>query len=432
MADNPRNQKRALIRKNIHNFSWFPSILLLFQLFLLLFGLFKLDHEIVDAFAQFLQESSLFLSIINGLLILWCWIKDTILKQRNISKEFKIINSCICVTNIVLLNKFYDNNKINEVFGTVKAFFSGENITVYIFVLVIVVAIFLIARYGRKEAKVDLPDETKPTNPANYSTATGNDQPQRTSSSTTKASSSVKDRSVNILFFIIFMFLILLIVVAGYILVAKYNILSNIINDADKGSNILTYLLLVISVITIIILSFIIIVAIARSLSRFIYKIPKYIRETQPSYDRIIKIAVGIVLIPVFYGITKLFGIGTDWVLDLLQKQDFLVVPFIMLLYFVLSILFVEVVYSLISGNERTKWIKSFTEIISTTGDSVVSICGSIVKSFFRLLKFMPDFLESIQTVFMGEDDETVNTQNKPSDQNNQGDNNNQGKGDAQ
>ena len=97
MSDNPGEQKQPLIHKNIHNFSWFPSILLLFQLFLLLFGLFKFDHEIVGSFNQFLQESSPFLSMINGLLMLWYWIKGAILKRPDISKEFKIINSCICI-----------------------------------------------------------------------------------------------------------------------------------------------------------------------------------------------------------------------------------------------------------------------------------------------------------------------------------------------
>ena len=112
-------------------------------------------------------------------------------------------------------------------------------------------------------------------------------------------------------------------------------------------------------------------------------------------------------MIPVFYGITKLFGISTDWILNLLQNQDFLVVPFIILLYFVLSMVFVEVLYGLFSGKPRTKWLESFTGIISNTGDSVVQICERIVKSFFRLLNFIPDFLEAIQTILMGEDDET-------------------------
>lgn len=130
-------------------------------------------------------------------------------------------------------------------------------------------------------------------------------------------------------------------------------------------------------------------------------------------------------LIPVFYGITKLFGISTDWVLNLLQNQDFLVVPFIILLYFVLSMLFVEVLYGLFSGKPRSKWLNSFTEIISSTGDSVVNICGSIVKSFFRLLNFIPDFLDVTQVVLMGEEDETANTQSGQKGQNNQGNNSN-------
>ena len=89
--------------------------------------------------------------------------------------------------------------------------------------------------------------------------------------------------------------------------------------------------------------------------------------------------------------------------------RPFLVVPFIMLLYFVLSMLFVEVLYGLFSGKPRAKWLNRFTGIITTTGDSVIDICDSIVKSFFRLLKFIPDFLKSIQIVLMGEEDEIDN-----------------------
>lgn len=436
MADNLEEQKQAPIHKNIHNFSWFPSTLLLFQLFLILFGLFNFYHEIVDAFNQFLQESSLFLSIINVLLILWYWTKGAILRQANISKEFKIINSCICVVNIVLLNKLYNNNKIYEVFSLVRAFFSSENIAIYVFALVIIVSIILIVRYARKDT---LSQEIQPANSANNGTTKDNAQPSNSSNRsimkdntqtqqmttlTSQVSPSVKDVSANVLFFIVFMVLLLVIAAVVYILIAKYDIVTNIINNTDKGFNIFTYLLLAISAITLIILSIIIVAATARSISRLIFQIPEYIRKVEVSDDRIIKIAIGIVLIPVFYGISKLFGISTDWVLNLLQNQDFLVVPFIILLYFVLSMLFVEVLYGLFSGKPRAKWLNDFTEIISSTGDNVVNICGSIVKSFFRLFKFIPDFLESIETVLLGEEDENNNVQSKQKSQKNQGNNN--------
>ena len=428
MADNLSEKKKTSVHKNIHNFSWFPSILMLFQLFMLLFGLFKFNHEIVDSFNQFLQESSLFLSMINGLLILWYWIKGAILKQPDICKEYKIINSCICIANIVLLNKLYYNNKINEAFSLVKAFFSSENIAICVFVLVIIVATILIMRYARETNKNAPPDKIPFSNSANNDTGTDSTQPSQPPqmpTSITQIPPKVKDTSLNILFFIIFVILLLVIAVVVYLLIAKYDMVTNIINDADKGSNILTYLLLAVSAITLIILSFIIIAATARSISRLIYQIPEYIRRADVSEDRIIKIAVGIVLIPVFYGITKLFGISTDWVLNLLQNQDFLVVPFIILLYFVLSMLFVEVLYGLFSGKPRSKWLNSFTEIISSTGDSVVNICGSIVKSFFRLLNFIPDFLDVTQVVLMGEEDETANAQSGQKGQNNQGNNSN-------
>lgn len=422
MADNSSEQKQETIHKNIHKFSWFPSILLLFQLFLLLFGLFKFDNEIVGAFNQFLQESSFFLSVVNGLLMIWYWIKGTILNRPNISREFKIVNSCICVFNIVLLNKAYDNNKIKEAFNSVKIFFTGKYIAIYIFVLVIVVVIILIACYTSKVDKNVPPDEipvihtmndsistdnTQLPNSANNDEIIDNDQLRKTSTSAKQAPSRTKDVSANILFFIIFTVLLLVITAIVYLLIAKYDMVTNIIKDTDKGLNILTYLLLAISVIALIILSIIIVAATARSISKLIFQIPEYIRQAEVSDDRIIKIAIGIVMIPVFYGITKLFGISTDWILNLLQNQDFLVVPFIILLYFVLSMVFVEVLYGLFSGKPRTKWLESFTGIISNTGDSVVQICERIVKSFFRLLNFIPDFLEAIQTILMGEDDET-------------------------
>lgn len=440
MKKNTDKQKQANIYKNINSFSWFPSLLLLFQLFLILFELFKFHHKIIDSFNQFLQESSLFLSILNGLLIFWYWKKDAILKRPNVSKEFKIINSCICAANIVLLNKIYDNSQINETFISIKTFFSGKNTGMYVFMAVIIVAIFLIVRYARKAAKSPTLNEIQPVNPANSSMATDNAQtansannstetdsskPQQMSTSATQAPLKVKDASANALFFIIFMVLFLAIAAAVYFLIAKYDMVTNIINDADKGSNILTYLLLAISAIALILLSVIIVTAIARSISKLIFQIPEYIRRAEVPDDRIIKIAVGIVLIPVFYSVTKLFGVSTDWVLNLLQNQDFLVVPFIMLLYFVLSMLFVEVIYGLFSGKPRDKWLKSFAKIISSTGDSVVNICGSIVNSFFRLLNFMPDFLDSIQTVLMGEEYETSNVQSKRNGQNDQGNNNN-------
>lgn len=435
--DNLGKQKPSKIG---HNFSWLPSVLLLFQLFLLLFGLFKFNHEIVTAFNQFLQESSIFLSMINGLLILWYWIKGTILGRTDINKESKIINSCICAINIILLNKLYNNDKISKAFSSIKAFFSSENITIYVFAFVIIVVIFFIVRYVRKATKDASHDEIQSANSANNnleidnaqlfnsvnnSSATGNTQAEQMLTSPTSASPRVKDVRANVLFFVIFTILFLAIVVVVYVLIAKYDMLINIINNADKSSSILTYLLLVISAIALIILSIIIVAATARSISKIIFQIPEYIRRAEASDDRIIKIIVGIVLIPVFYGITKLFGISTDWVLNLLQNQDFLVAPFIMLFYFVLAMLFVEVFYGLFSGKPRTKWLNRFAEIISNTGDSIIDICGSIVKSFFRLLKFIPDVLESIQAVLIGEEDETDNKQSKQNGQSNQGNNSN-------
>lgn len=404
MADNIGNQKQVTTHKNIHNFSWFPSVLLLFQLFLILYGLFKFNHDIIDAFKQFLQESSIFLSIINGLLILWYWIKGNILMRQNISKEFKIINSCICIANIVLLNKLYDNNKINEVLGLIKTFFSGRNITICVFALIVIVAIILIVHYARKDNNNAQPEKNHFSNSANDSTA-ADAKPNHMSTSTTQAPPGDKDVSAKIVFSIILMVLILAIVAVVYLLIAKYDIVTHMLNGEDNGLRILNYLLLAVSAVALIILSIIIVVATARSISKFFFQIPEYIRRTEASDDRIIKIAVGIVLIPVFYGITKLFGISTDWVLNLLQSQDFLVAPFIILMYFILSMLFVEVLYGLFSGNPRAKWLKRFTGAVSDTGDNIVDICDGIVKSFLRLLKFMPDFLESIQTVLMGEED---------------------------
>ena len=201
MSDNLRKQRQNNIHINTHNFSCFPSVLLIFQLFLLLFELFKFDLEIVNAFNQFLQQSSFFLSIINALLILWYWIKGAILKQTN-TREFKIVNSCICFANIVLLNKAYDNKKITEVFNSVKDFFSGKNIAICVFVLIIIVAIILIVRYARKDDNYDTPNETPVNNSANNSTATNNTQPQKPS---TPNKSKPKDASANALFFIILM-----------------------------------------------------------------------------------------------------------------------------------------------------------------------------------------------------------------------------------
>lgn len=395
MVQNASGQKQVSIY-NMHNISWFPSILLLFQLVLLLIELFEVNSEIVMGFKQFLQESSLFLSIINGLLIIWYWKKSTILKRSDVSKEYKIINSCICVANIVLLNKLYNNNKIYSAFSMVKSFLVGDNTAKYALALV-VIAIFLVVHYTIKASKNTPPCEMQHDNSTNK---------ERLIVSAVQEKPKVNNVGVNALFITIFMVLLLAILAVVYILIAKYDMVSNIINDTEEGTSFLTYFLIFISAMMLIISSIIIMAAIARSFSKFLFQIPEYIRRSEVQDDRIIKITIGIVLIPIFYGITKLFGISTDWVLNLLQNQDFLVVPFIILIYFILSILFVEILYGLFSGKPRTKWLNSFAEIITNTGDSVVKICDSIVKSFFRLLMFIPDFLESIQIVLMGEDEE--------------------------
>ena len=44
--------------------------------------------------------------------------------------------------------------------------------------------------------------------------------------------------------------------------------------------------------------------------------------------------------------------------------------------------------------------------MVSATRDSILEICNSLIKSFFRLLKFAPDIIEAIENLFMGEEDE--------------------------
>lgn len=184
---------------------------------------------------------------------------------------------------------------------------------------------------------------------------------------------------------------------------------------------------MVVFAIALVILLFIFVVAIARSISKFIHDIPAYMNQAKKPNDKVVKTALGIVLIPVFYGMAKLFKINTDWLLNLLQNQDFLVIPFLVLLYFILAMLFVEILYGLISGEDRKTWLKKLTTMVSTTGDSVIGICDGLIKSFLRLLKLIPDFLKSIEMILLG-DDEEDKACNAPSEKSNANDQENDGK----
>lgn len=420
MVENPKKRGFGSVAENAQNISWFSSLLLLFQLFLLLFNLFQFNHRIVNAFDEFLQESSTFLTCINGLLILWCWLRGKVvnLQKQGVTKEYKIINSCIYIANIVLLKQLYRNDKLKEINESIRSFLAGENVTTYVFAFVVIVMVVIFAFYVVRNTKSQNENGDEKPKDVEPNSKQSSDVSKKKLPTSSPQDQSTKN--VSVLFATIYLALILSIIAVIYVLVTKYDMVSNIIHDADGGSEIFIYFSVAVFAIALIILCFVIVTAVARSLTKLFYNIPEYVKQADISADRMIKIAVGIVLIPVLYAISKLSGVGTDWVLNLLQEQDFLAVPFTMLFYFVLSMLFVEIVYGFFAEKSKNKWRKNFSEMIHEIGKKLVEICEEVVKSFFRLIKFIPDFLEAIETVLLGEDSDKSS---KPEDQNPQGDN---------
>lgn len=427
MVENPKKRGFGSVAENAQNISWFSSLLLLFQLFLLLFNLFQFNHQIVNAFDEFLQESSTFLTCINGLLILWCWLRGKVLNlqkqgmtKQDVTKEYKIINSCIYIANIVLLNQLYRNDKLKEINESIRSFLAGENVTTYVFAFFVIVMVVIFAFYivrNTKSQNENGDEKPKDVEPNSKQSADVSKKKLPTSSPQDQST-----KNVSVLFATIYLALILSIIAVIYVLVTKYDMVSNIIHDADGGSEIFIYFSVAVFAIALIILCFVIVTAVARSLTKLVYNIPKYVKQADISTDRMIKIVVGIVLIPVLYTISKLSGVGTDWVLNLLQEQEFLVVPFIMLFYFVLSMLFAEIVYGFFAEKSKNKWREKFSEMNRDIGKKLVEICEEVVKSFFRLVKFIPDFLEAIETVLLGEDSDLSDKPSKPENQNPQGD----------
>ena len=117
--------------------------------------------------------------------------------------------------------------------------------------------------------------------------------------------------------------------------------------------------------------------------------------------DRILKFALGIALIPIFYILSKVFKVSTDWILSLFSNQDFLVLPVTIIFFTILSMIFVELIFSLISGRKNYIWALEIKKIVVKTGNDFIKICKGLIESFLRLLKFIPDFFFALEIMLL-------------------------------
>ena len=405
--------------RKTHNFSLFPSLLLIIQLLLLLLGVFKIEHELIAAINSFLKTSSIFLNILMGIFIIWYWIKKPVFKQKDFSRKYKVTNTFISAANIILLNKLYDNSKLNELFEAVKTFFAGKSLISVFLILVVLGAVFIAVyiiknKPNKFDEKLGLPSLPK------ESVVPETAEKTRASAAHAKSDSEqpvASNSSRNTVFYIVLIIVALLLIAVICIALSEFDHLRSLLNSGDQKKDLFVIIVLLIAAVFIVPAVVFFIVWVSRAISRFIRQMPEYMNETKGEDARIIKAILGIGLIPVIVGASILLGVqDINWLRKWLDDKSFLVIPFIAIFTLVLSMIFSNIVYGLFWGEWGEKVRARIAKTAKESCLSVVEICANTIKSFFRALGFPPDFLDSIETVLFGEEDKQ-NNQNNPNSQ---------------
>lgn len=393
--------------RKTHNFSLLPSLLLIIQLLLLLLGVFKIEHELIAASNSFFETSLIFLNILHVCLVIWYWIKKPVFKQKDFSRKYKVTNTFICAANIILLNKLYDNSKLNELFEAVKTFFAGKSVISVFLILVVLGAVFIAVyiirnKPNKYDEKLGLPNLQK------ESVVSETSEDKRASLLTQKRESEqsvVSNSSRNTVFYIVLIIVALLLIAVICIALSEFDYLRSLLNSGDQKKDLFVIIVLLIAAVFIVPAVVFFIVWVSRAISRFIRQMPEYMNETKGEDARIIKAILGIGSILLIVVISLLRDVrDIEWLRKWLDDKSFLVIPFIIIFILVLSMIFSNIVYGFFWGNWGKTARNRIRNIASESCHRVLDICHSTITGFFRAISFPPDFLESIETVLFGED----------------------------
>lgn len=393
----------------------FPSLLLVFQLLLLLLGVFKIEHELIAAINRFLETSLIFLCILMGIFIIWYWIKIPVFKQDDFNKKDKAKYTIICIANGILLTKLYDNSKLKELFGAVKAFFAGKSL-IYVFLIIVSIAAFFIARYMSKETdneqkeKRNLPLPLP--KPRKVRVAKQALTPVKKDDKTQSSGITKKERKI---FVIVFMVIAILIVLLGALVIQKLNFPTGLLNENITKENLYFVVGVIIALFVIVPMLILFLAWVTRYITKFFTRMPEYYNETGRLDKSIIASIVGLAvfLILVFAG--DLFGLNSELLHEKLRVPNFLTLPFLSIFAFAFSMIFTRMFFGFFKKDENPEGknanvTNSIGTIASDTLERIIRICDGTIKSFFRLIHVFPDFTDSIETVLFGEDNESNNT----------------------
>ena len=193
---------------------------------------------------------------------------------------------------------------------------------------------------------------------------------------------------------------------AIYLVVSEFDFFTGWLNGDSSQQNFSILIAVIIAILFILPVVIFFLIYVARLVARFIYQMPKYMRDEKGADDRVIKTILGLGLIPVFVGASKLLGIDFDFLVNWLNDAPFLVAPVTLIFLIVFSMVFSNIIFGLLWGHKGSSVKKDIQKIASNTIKAIVKICGNTIKSFFRLIEFIPDFLEWILILLFGKDDD--------------------------
>ena len=372
-------------------------ILLTFQIVLWLFNIFGLNYSVVYNLNKVLYEATPVFNIM-GLIGFF----DCIYKILSKSNKIKKINIYLTVANLLFLNKYYNSHSILRVWDNIKSFIIEKNIPGWLVIsfVALLFVVFLVAAINRQQKtslyEPNLKEKTNTKIVQDIKETNHKNSPNLILEKNGKEELKKNNFERGLLLFIVLL-LLFLVGLAIYFLITRYDLISQIINDAKLHSNYITYIMVAISIIAVLIVLLLFITIIAKRICSMFVSLPQYLKEGKFDDAKLIKGIISILLIPILYWITKSLDLNVDWLLEKLDDKNFLVAPFIAILYFILAIVLVEVFAALFLRSSEHAWTNRLVSIAKYTGKNIVKFSDSLIKSFLRLINFIPDFLESLE-----------------------------------
>lgn len=397
-TNNDQNQSRHLI---------FPTCILIIELILLLCNIFKISFYWLVSIQNLFIDASFCLNVSLILIVIYL-----IYKRNELVKVPAVL--LVCVSDFVLINNLYSNQKLNSIVNDIKDFWASYRIgAVLLFIIITALCVllvkFLLNGKGRKDPRkgnnhiapstevVGIPSAVQSTN-----------QSMQKPSSFPQTVSMQADKYYKWCFIGMFFLLCVLI----YIFLLAFT-KGTLIPDMSmlQGMDMLEWLgiigLSLIFVVALIILMIAMVATVCKYICDILFRASNNnFRDLCAKFtsEKIIKMAITLVLTPIIYMLGAKYTFTEYDLLNWLSNSSMLPLLIALLISFVVAAIVVNIVTNLFDSVKfgRVK------RIASATIDQVIEICENLIGQLFSVIRACgPNFIEALCALLFDDEEDT-------------------------